>query len=169
MRCYVNRATALVRVTALMFFLVPTVGMSEDNPVIGTWKLKSFVREVTGTGERFNQLGEDPNGFIGYARDGRMYVVLVAGDRVKPRGDAATDEERIQLHKSMIAFAGTYTIEADKVVHHVDISWNGAQMGTDQIRFVKVEGNTMTIKTEPNKSPIDGREGVGILVWEKVK
>jgi hypothetical protein len=35
------------------------------------------------------------------------------------------------------------------------------------VRFFKVKGDTLTIKTAPNKSPIDGREGVGILVWEK--
>jgi hypothetical protein len=69
----------------------------------------------------------------------------------------------------MIAYAGTYTIDGGKVIHHVDISWNGARTGTDQVRFYKLEGDTLTIRTAPIKSPIDGREGVGILVWEKVK
>jgi hypothetical protein len=69
----------------------------------------------------------------------------------------------------MIAYAGTYTVEGNKVTHHVDISWNGARAGGDQVRFFMLDGDTLTIKTEPNKSPIDGREGVGILVWQKVK
>jgi Lipocalin-like domain len=64
----------------------------------------------------------------------------------------------------MIAYEGTYTIDGDKVIHHVDISCT--YTGTDQVRFFKVEGDTLTIRTAPNKSPIDGREGVGILVWE---
>jgi hypothetical protein len=142
---------------------------SDANPVIGTWKLKTFVREVVGTSERYNQLGEYPNGFIGYSRDGRMYVLIVAGDRVKPVGSSATDMERIQLYNSMIAYAGTYTIKDDKIIHRVDISWNGTRTGTDQTRFFKVDGDTLTIKTAPDKSPIDGREGIGILVWERVK
>jgi len=33
---------------------------NQDNPVVGTWRLKSFVREIVGTGERYNQLGEHP-------------------------------------------------------------------------------------------------------------
>ena len=53
------------------------------------------------------------------------------------------------------------------MIHHVDISWNGARTGTDQVRFYKIEGDTLTIRTAPNKSPIDGREGVGIIVWGK--
>jgi hypothetical protein len=137
--------------------------------VVGTWRLKSFVREIVGTGERHNQLGEHPQGFLGYSSDGRMYAILVAGDRIKPRDEAPTDEERVKLHRSMIAYAGTYTIDGDKVVHHVDISWNGARTGTDQVRFHKLEGDTLTLRTAPDKSPVDGREGVRILVWEKAK
>jgi len=98
-----------------------------------------------------------------------MYAILVAGDRIKPQEEAPTDEERIKLHKSMMAYAGTYTVDGGKVVHHVDISWNGARTGTDQVRFYKLEGDTLTIRTAPNKSAVDGREGVRILVWEKAK
>ena len=90
-------------------------GLAVDNPVVGTWRLKSFVREIAGTGERYNQLGEHPQGFLGYSSDGRMYAILVAGDRIKPQEEAPTDEERIKLHKSMMAYAGTYTIDGGKV------------------------------------------------------
>jgi len=87
-----------------------------------------------------------------------MYAILVAGDRIKPQEEAPTDEERVKLHRSMIAYAGTYTIDGGKVVHHVDISWNGARTG-----------DTLTLRTAPSKSPVDGREGVRILVWERDK
>ena len=68
--------------------LIPTSGLAEDNPVVGTWRLKSFVREIVETGERYNQLGEHPQGF-GYSSDGR-YAILVAGDRIKPHEEAPT-------------------------------------------------------------------------------
>jgi len=48
--------------TALMLLLSPTIALADDNPILGTWKLKSFVREVTATGEKYNQMGEHPNG-----------------------------------------------------------------------------------------------------------
>ena len=69
----------------------------------------------------------------------------------------------------MFAYAGTYTVQGEKVVHKVDISWNETWTGTDQVRFIKIEGNTLTITTAPFKIPQDGREGRGVLVWEKVK
>jgi hypothetical protein len=66
-------------------------------------------------------------------------------------------------------YAGTYAVQADKVVHHVDISLNEAWTGTEQVRFFKLDGNILTITSASNKSPIDGREGRTVLVWEKVK
>jgi hypothetical protein len=60
-------------------------------------------------------------------------------------------------------------VQGDKVVHHVDISWNEAWTGTDQVRFFKIDGNIITITAAPNKSPMDGREGRAVIVWEKVK
>jgi hypothetical protein len=33
---------------------------ADETLLLGTWRLKSFVREVTGTAERYNQLGDSP-------------------------------------------------------------------------------------------------------------
>jgi hypothetical protein len=164
-----SAAKRLAVLTALALFLTPATSWSEEASVIGTWRLKSFVRQIVGTAESYNQLGEHPSGFISYSPDGRMNVIFVTGDRVRPVGSSATEEDRIKLYNSMIAYAGTYTIDGNKVVHHVDISWNGTYTGTDQVRYFTIEDGTLTIKTEINKSPIDGRQGVGILVFEKVK
>jgi hypothetical protein len=155
--------------TALMLLLSPTIALAGENPVLGTWKLKSFVREVTATGEKINQYGEHPSGYLGYSADGRMNAVITADNRIKPSDVNLTDEQRVKLHQTLQAYAGTYTVQADRVIHHVDISWNEAWTGTDQVRFFKLDGNILTITTAPNKSPLDGREGRGVLVWEKVK
>jgi hypothetical protein len=151
--------------------LVATAGLAlaDDNPLLGTWKLKSFVRQDVATGERRPALGEHPEGYLGYAPDGRMYALFVAGSRAVPAGDQPTDTERVQLHKSMVSYAGTYTIAGDKVVHHIDIAWNNARLGSDQVRFFKIDGDRLTLTTERNKSPIDGSEGFGVLEFERIK
>ena len=158
-----------VAVTGLALLLSPTIVFAGENPVLGTWKLKSFVRVVAATGEKINQMGEHPNGYLGYSADGRMYAILTSDNRVKPGAPNPTDEERVKLHQNMTAYAGTYTVHADKVIHHVDISWNEAWTGTDQVRFYKLDGNTLTITSAPNKFPMDGREGHSVIVWERVK
>ena len=139
------------------------------NAVLGTWKLKAMFREVMATGEKFNQMGEHPNGYLSYSADGRMYAIATSDNRTKPSDVNSTPDERAKLHQSLVAYAGTYTVEGDKVIHRVDISWNEAWTGTDQIRFFKIDGNTLTVTTAVQKSPIDGREGRSVLVWEKVK
>ena len=55
----------------------------------------------------------------------------------------------------------------DRVTHHVDISWNEAWNGTDQVRFCKVNGTTLTI-TARATDPASGREDRYVVVWEKV-
>ena len=56
-----------------------------------------------------------------------------------------SDEEKIALFDTMFAYSGSYTVESDRVVHHVDLSWNEAWSGTDQVRFCKVDERTLTI------------------------
>ena len=159
----------IVGITGAVFILSATIVTADENPILGTWKVKSFVREVSATGERYNLFGEHPNGYLSYSSDGRMSAITVADNRVKPHGVAATDEEAVKLHRTMLAYAGTYTLDAEKVFHHVDISWDEATTAlSDVVRFYKLDGNTLTITTAPNNRG-DGREGWTIVVFEKVK
>jgi hypothetical protein len=142
--------------------------LAGENLLLGTWKLKSFV-QVLETGERYNMFGEHPDGYISYSADGRMYAIGTSDGRMKPRNEKPADEEQIHLHQTMFAYAGTYAVEGDKVIHLVDISWNQSFTGTEQVRFYNLVGDILTITTAPNKFTVDGREGHLVAVWEKVK
>ena len=52
--------TAVAILSATLCFLSTTASFAGENPLLGTWKLKNFVREVTATGERYNERGEHP-------------------------------------------------------------------------------------------------------------
>jgi Lipocalin-like domain len=157
-----------ISVIAILFsFSMCMPASAGDNPLLGTWHLRSFVREVSGSGERYNQLGEHPDGYLTYGTDGRMLVLFLSDDQPRPRAEP-TDAERIKLHKAMLAYGGGYTLSPGKVVHHIDIEWDGRRLGEDQVRFFTVDGDKLTIQTALNKSPVDGREGVGILTFERV-
>jgi hypothetical protein len=159
------------RLAAFSFSLaalcLSTPARADEPSLLGSWHLRTFVREVLATGERYDQLGDHPDGYLTYSPDGRMIVFFVSADQPRPRQEPS-DEERIKLHKSMLAYGGTYVASAGKVVHHIDIEWDGRRIGSEQVRFYTIKGDTLTLRTEPNKSPIDGREGVGILTFEKV-
>jgi len=136
--------------------------------IVGTWRVQSFVREVVATGQRYNEFGAKPEGYITYLPDGRMHAMLVADNRVKPTGAVPTDEEKAKLFGTMIAYAGTYRIDGDKVVHDVEVSWNQLWTGSKQVRFFKAEGDTLTITTAVAKSPRDGQEGRTMVVFKRV-
>lgn len=160
-----QKKIAFFAVTLATMFL-SMIARADGKPLLGIWQLKSFVREASATGERYNQLGDHPYGYIYYSPEGRMQVFFVSGDQPRPSYEP-TDEERIKLHNSMFAYGGTYSMSPGKVAHHIDIEWNGRHLGTGQVRIFTVEGDKLLIKTEPNKSLADGREGVGILAFER--
>jgi hypothetical protein len=143
-----------------------TVELVSGNPLLGTWSLKSYVM-TTGSGERATPFGEQPSGYLVYSPDGRMQVIGTSGGRMMPRSLAVTHEERLALHDTMFAYAGTYSLQAGKVIHHVDISWNQLWTGTDQARFYEVQGNILTL-TARLTDPTTGAESHYAVVWEKV-
>jgi hypothetical protein len=140
-----------------------------DNRLIGTWKLVSVIAEDVATGEKRDAWGPDPEGYINYGPDGRMMVINTRSDRAKPKGPAPTREEAADLFQSVLAYAGRYTVEGNQVTHHVDISWNQAWTGTDQVRIARFEGNRVHLSTQPNPDPVNGRMSVRTMVWEKLK
>ena len=144
---------------------------SIQQAILGTWKLVSYIREELPSGTKSDVMGAHPSGYINYGRDGRMIVIIVGSDRKKPAGAVATPEEAEALIRSMLAYAGTYTIdsEAKTVTHHIDISWDQSRTGTDQVRSYKLEGNHITLTTEPSNDPATGKKTVRTLIWERLR
>ena len=144
-------------------------GHGPANPLLGTWKLQSYITEYEDTGEKVESYGAHPSGYLGYSADGRMYAIVVGEGRKPPAEVVATDPEKIALFDGMGAYAGTYTIEGDKVSHHVDISWIESWTGTTQVRQFKIEGNSLRIHSIPAPDPLDGRVTSATIVWTKVR
>jgi len=144
---------------------------SIQQAILGTWKLVSYVREELPSGAKSDVMGAHPSGYINYGHDGRMMVIIVGSDRNKPAGAVATPDEAEALIRSMLAYAGTYSLDsqAKTVTHHIDISWDQSRTGTDQVRSYKLEGDRVTLTTEPSTDPATGKKTVRTLVWERLK
>ena len=140
-----------------------------DNPFLGTWKLRSDIQEDVETGKKSYPLGTSPTGYLNYSPEGRMIVLLVGDNRKTPDGPVLTDSERIALFKSVVAYAGIYTIDGNQVTHHVDASSDQWRTGTKQIRFFTLDGKLLTLTTAPMPNRWDGRMSVHTLVWEKME
>jgi hypothetical protein len=140
------------------------VSQTNQSDLVGTWKFISYLRTDPETGKNTNIMGESPKGYLIYTREGRMMVIVVADNREAPKAD----EDRIALHKHMVAYSGRYTVNGGQVIHHVDVSWNPEWMGTDLVRFFKCEGNRLTITTAPTKYGTDNIEQVSTLTLQRV-
>ncbi len=136
---------------------------------IGTWMIQSYTRENVATGEKTDQFGLHPSGYLMYGADGRMSSLFVRDARRAPAQMIATEAERIDLYSGMIAYGGTYVIEGDLVRHHIDTSWNQAWTGTVLVRRFNIEGDTLTIRTLPSPNPVDGIESSSVLIWQRFR
>lgn len=142
----------------------------EPGDLLGTWRLLGATSTVIATGEKTNYLGSGSSGFLTYGKDGRMSAILTYGARPKPSDlTKLTDKERLPLYSTMLAYAGTFTLEGDTVTHHIDISSNETWTGTAQVRKVKFEGETLVITTPAQPRSKDGLVSVGELRWGRVK
>jgi len=161
------KAATLVGILALAVSFAADAQVGKE--LYGTWRLVSFTRNVIATGQSEDAYGKAPQGFLNYSPDGRMYAIIVTDNRPKPADLAKmTDQERAELFKTVLAYAGTFKVDGDQVVHNVDISWNEYWTGSTQVRNFRIEGRRLTLITGPFSRP-DGRQVAVSLMWEKVQ
>jgi hypothetical protein len=155
-----------------LLHVMPAAAQSKDDVasrLVGTWKVVSVVREEVPSGAKTDLMGPSPTGFITYGPDGRMMVLIMRGERPKPAGDRPSAAEAEALFRSMVSYAGRYTVSGDKLTHHIEVSWNQSWAGAAQSRFVRFDGNRVALSTEVSPDPIDGKISVRTMIWERVR
>ena len=85
-----------------------------------------------------------------------MMDVLTSADR-KP---ATNDAESAALLRTMIAYTGRYIIDGDKFVTMPDVSWNEVYTAHEQVRYYKIDGDKLFLRTAEQPS--------GVLVGKRV-
>jgi len=138
-----------------------------EDELVGTFKLIETKLTLLDTGET---ISKNDTGFVTYGRDGRMMAMLRRDGRPKPSSiEKATDQECLELFRSMVAYGGTYTFNGRTIEHHIDISLNETWTGTTQVRDVTRDGSKLILSTRPAPSPFDGKLVSATLTWEKVR
>jgi Lipocalin-like domain len=140
--------------------------MSPDgqSDIVGVWKLESLIHEDVGTGERKAHFGEHPAGYFVFTSSGRAVAILTGEGRKPPK----TMQDRIDAYSSMLAYSGKYRIEGRTLITRVDIAWDQSMVGTEQIRYFKIDRDRLEIETPPFVVPLsDGKQVRGLLVWRR--
>jgi hypothetical protein len=139
--------------------------------LLGAWRLESAV-EVFDDGERRDEFGPNPDGYLCYDAAGVVSAVL--GDSARPTvsaGDpqSGTDDEYESMARHFIAYAGPFSVDVGNgtVVHHVDVSLFPNWQGHDQVRRVTIDGGRLSIIAS-DRTSADGRTFHSELIWLRV-
>ena len=138
-------------------------GQDAAKQLVGSWKLTSWTIQVI-DGEATQPFGPNPKGRAVFTPDGFSAFMIARPDR-KP---ATSDADSAALLKSLMVYTGKFTVDGDKLTTNVDLSWNEILTGTAQVRFFKLEGDKLFVRTAEQASAVyPGKKVVGTLTWER--
>ncbi len=145
-----------------------TEKLQDSKLLIGTWKQVSGSVQDAGGGPPRSNLSAAPNGFISFMADGRMVNLTVDSSRKAAQANPPTEAEAAHLHRTLIAYAGTWRVDGDRVFYKVDVSWNQSWTGTEQMRVWRLEGeNTLHVSTAEMINPLTGKMSRFSLVFAR--
>ena len=133
-------------------------------PLVGMWRLMTFQREYQASGERESPMGSAPTGYILFLPEGRMAVVITGEGRKPP----TTDEDRVGLFKSLVAYTGPYRVDGAKWITTVEVSANPAAVGTEQPRAFEISGDGLQEMTAYAAQP-DNRMARFVITYQRAK
>jgi hypothetical protein len=158
-----------ILLTAIMLIAATTARADDEalrKQIVGLWMLVSVVYEDQETKERTPVLGEKPRGRQIATADGRWLALVTAEGRPIPK----TDEQRAQALRTMIAYSGHYRVENGRVITKVEIAWNEAWVGGEQVRFIRFEGDRLFIESPPMPHPnVNNKVVKVIVIWDREK
>jgi hypothetical protein len=132
--------------------------------LLGTWKLISYTLKDE-EGKEYYPMGEDCKGFLMYNPDGYVSAQLMTEGRPAYASrdlHNGTIEEMAAAAHGYIAYAGKFEVDETKMTlkHTMEVSMNPTWLGQTQERYLKLDGDTVTITADVNTA---------VLKWRKVK
>jgi hypothetical protein len=141
--------------------------MRSNNPLVGTWKLISFELRLQ-DGTTRHPWGNNVAGQVMYGPDGFMAGSFMKTDRSAFEASdvmAGTPLEFEAAMKSYVGYAGPYSLQSNRVIHHAEVSLFPNWTDTKIERFFEVQGSKLTLSTPP--LIFGGMQGTAALVWQK--
>lgn len=142
--------------------------------LVGTWELAGWTFTVDGDRET-EPWGGDTVGLITYTADARMSVTLMRPGRPPaPTRTLSAAPARIRAAAAggYLSYAGRYSVEDDRVIHHIEVSLMPDWVGSDEVRFIEWLDNEagtqdLVLSTPPTQTD-SGRTAVNRLRWRRI-
>ena len=135
--------------------------------VVGVWRF--IISELRSEdGQVTYPDGMHPVGYLIYTEDGYFSVQNMHGDRDRHATNdlhTGTAEEKLAAYNSFFCCCGKYDLFDEGVIHHIEVCLFPNWIGSDQVRYLKFEGNRMFLSTPP--IPVSGKMQTAHLIWER--
>lgn len=142
--------------------------MIDPKALIGRWDILAW-EQLYDDGRRQLPMGESLTGFIRYTEDGDMMCMIAKTDRpdfVTGGQWNADASEKAQAYESILAYAGTYSLTGDQVIHKVDISLFPNWKGGEQRRRLELrDDGTLAISARLEENTPQARTAQ--LLWKR--
>lgn len=132
---------------------MPKVAPPPDgHALLGSWRLVSVRSRAEDTGEAVDVHGPAPRGFAMFGADGHMMVIVTGSGEAPTRG--------------VTAYTGRFAAGQGRLVTKVDAAWHPAWEGSDQHRYLEMQGDELTVLTPPLDHPLrPGRLHRAVVTW----
>jgi Lipocalin-like domain len=148
--------------------VAPGFAATARREVAGTWELVEH-KTTMANGEVRRNFGPAPTGLFFFHPDGHTAVQIVNHERPDAAPATAVDAELRALHRTYLAYFGSYDVDpaTKKIVVHTTADLNPMNTGTDQIRFYSFEGDLMYLQP-PSAAGAAGQQ-VSRITWRRVQ
>jgi len=129
--------------------------------LIGTWKLLTVRLEFVEGGEPLALFGPTPRGRLIVTGAGDFMTIITSDDRALLRDTA-------RMFDTMMAYAGKFRLDDNKIIISCDLSWYPDWVGTEQVRFFELHGDKLSIRSARQTHPrYPDRLGYGVIDWTR--
>ncbi len=128
--------------------------MPDGETLVGTWELVAWeVPNGDGTTRRL--FGPNAVGYLIYTADGYMAAEIMDPDRQQgdPRfplepasAQTLPDADRARAYSTYLSYCGPYTVDGDRVTHHVAAGLIPSWVGSDQVRRFVLDRDWLVIR-----------------------
>ena len=143
----------------------------EPARLCGAWSLREWRICYSDGRADTHPFGKDATGLLLYMGDGRMSAGISRAGRPGFGGGSvrsAGADAKAAAFDSYFHYQGTYAIEGDHIVHHVQDSLNPDFVGTLQVRHAKLVGDVLELSAH-DTLPGTSMRRLHVLRWRRAE
>ena len=127
--------------------------MIDRTDLIGAWSFHDFILVEAGGSHR-RPFRKDSTGLLFYSENGYMSVAMVQINN-------ETGES------NFLSYHGPFDLYEDRVVHQIEMSNNAKLVGSDNVRYPALDGQTLTLTAKPSLFGGEGSEAK--IIWRRAQ